>query len=67
MTTHGHVAHRNRSLRAARITSALLATVTSAGLLLTSHLLQLASPAQAAVVPGTHPVATVAVAERAPR
>ena len=67
MTTHGHVAHRNRSLRAARMTSALLATVTTGGLLLTSHLLQLASPAQAAVVPGTHPVVTVAVAERAPR
>lgn len=65
MTTHGHVAQRNRSLRAARMTSALLATVTTAGLLLTSHLLQVADPAQAAVVPGTHPV--VAVAERAPR
>lgn len=65
MTTHGHVAHRNRALRATRITSALLATVTTAGLLLTSHLLQLANPSQAAVVPGTHTVA--ATAERAPR
>ena len=65
MTTHGHVAHRNRSLRAARITSALLATVTTAGLLLSSHLLQLASPSQAAVVPGAHP--QVISADRAPR
>jgi len=65
MTTHGHVAYRNRSLRAARITSALLATVTTAGLMLTSHLLQVADPSQAAVVPGTHP--PVVSAERAPR
>jgi hypothetical protein len=65
MTTHGHVAHRNRSLRAVRITSSLLATVTTAGLLLTGHLLQLADPSTAAVVPGTH-VAT-SVAQGAPR
>jgi len=65
MTAHGHVSHRNRALRASRITSALLATLTSAGLLLTSHLLALANPSQVAVVPGTHTVA--ATAERAPR
>ena len=65
MSTHGHVAHRNRALRASRITSALLATVTTGGLLLTSHLLQVADPAQVAVIPGTHTVA--ATTERAPR
>jgi hypothetical protein len=60
MTTHSHVAHRNRSLRAARITSALVATLTTAGMLLTGHLLQLADPSQAAVVPGTQTAATSA-------
>jgi hypothetical protein len=60
MTSPGHVTHRNRSLLAARLTTALLATVAGAGLLLTGHLLQLASPAQAASVPGTQPVVAAA-------
>jgi hypothetical protein len=52
MTSRHLAAHRDRSLRAATVVTALLATLTVATTTLTASLLEIASPAQVAVQPG---------------
>jgi hypothetical protein len=54
METAVRPTHRDQSLRAARLASAVLATLTVATTSVTASLLLSASPAQVAVQPGLH-------------